>query len=67
MAVPIVPVDAPRVVIEMIEAILSHRDELKVFFEGRRGLLYIDYAPGDIKLRVDKLSLGRGKGARYIG
>jgi len=66
VTVPIVPHDAPRPVIEMIEAILANQEKLSVY-EKCRGLLYIDYAPGDVQLRIDKLSLKPVEGVRYVG
>jgi hypothetical protein len=40
--------------IEMVQEILEWPD-LVAQYEGRRGTLYIDYAPGQPELRVDKL------------
>jgi hypothetical protein len=51
---PVIPLGTSVPAIEMIEAILAF-PELVAQYEGRRGTLYIDYAPGKVKIRVDKL------------
>jgi hypothetical protein len=45
-----------RPTIEIVARILECQDKLAVY-EGCRGTLYVDYAPGDVKLRIDRLGL----------
>ena len=51
------PEDTLEVVVEIIKAILASQDMICIL-EGKRGLLYIDYGgPGDIQVRLDKVTI----------
>ena len=45
---------------EIIQALLDYQDDWAIL-KGRRATIYIDYAPGQVKLRLDKLGMERAQ------